>query len=184
MKPTDTLDPLLPATPPGCLDDAALQSLVDGLLAAPERATAEAHVAGCPHCQGEVAVLRSLIEGLESLEEPSVPLPFIHGVWARIDAAEAQRASQARIAASVLGVATFAAVALFALAGEQAWLTVLKVQVDQLVEAAQLLKLGGSALSTISKTFPTQLSVLIGSACAASMLLFERLLPSRHTRTA
>jgi hypothetical protein len=49
------------------LDEGTLQALLDGELAAPDRAAAEAHLAACAECAGELRALSALEERLGAL---------------------------------------------------------------------------------------------------------------------
>lgn len=94
------------------LDDGALQALMDGELAPPDRAAAEAHLAGCGACAAELRALRAVHEragGLLALGD--VPAPVAQATMAlrarRLRAgryAEARR-TLARAAVLVLALA-------------------------------------------------------------------------------
>ena len=51
-----------------------LAGYVDGTLSDPERAVVDAHLAGCATCREEIALARSALTALRSLDE--VPVPF------------------------------------------------------------------------------------------------------------
>jgi len=98
------------------LGEGALQALMDGELPPPERAAAEAHLAGCAPCAAELRALRSVHEragGLLALAD--VPAPVAQATMAlrarRLRAgryAEARR-TLARAAVLVLALAGVAA---------------------------------------------------------------------------
>jgi len=70
--------------------EATLNEYVDGTLAARERATVEAHLAGCAGCRTAVAELRRLVAEAQGLPRSIAPE---RNLWTAIDARIVQRAT-------------------------------------------------------------------------------------------
>jgi len=70
--------------------EATLNEYVDGTLAARERATVEAHLAGCAGCRTAVAELRRLVAEAQGLARSIEPE---RNLWTAIDARIVQRAT-------------------------------------------------------------------------------------------
>ena len=86
---------------PGHLGD-VLSAFLDGELAAPARAAAEAHLEGCARCAHELALVaeaRSLVRGLPPVEPPASFYPALLGGRRR------RRAMVAVAAAGMAGLA-------------------------------------------------------------------------------
>ena len=68
-----------------------LSAFLDGLVPADERVAMEAHLRGCPECQGALTRLRRLSSLLESIPAPPVPVGFSERLMARAYQRQPQR---------------------------------------------------------------------------------------------
>jgi anti-sigma factor RsiW len=74
-----------------------LQDLLDGDAEGPDRATLEAHVAGCARCRAQFARLKKLDAILRArIDEPPLSPSFDREVYARINALDTQARARAR----------------------------------------------------------------------------------------
>lgn len=60
--------------------EARLSDYLEGLLAGPERAGFDAHVASCPECAPLLASVRGLVGGMHAMEEMEVPPRLVHTI--------------------------------------------------------------------------------------------------------
>lgn len=89
---------------------------MDGGLSAGERASFEAHLAGCSVCRTALAERRAIAEGAVSLPDFDVPDDFVQGVMSRLSlpaGAESpvKRARPFRVAPALAGASALGAVA-------------------------------------------------------------------------
>lgn len=68
----------------GHLDDELLDRYADGALSAEERAAAEAHLAACDRCRGELAEMRGLIATFRAVPAEPLPIDLAPRVLARV----------------------------------------------------------------------------------------------------
>jgi anti-sigma factor RsiW len=71
-----------------------LSSYIDDQLSADERKIVEDHLAGCPDCVQELAMLRQTVHLTQSLEEIDLPHGFHASLQARLAQASAEAASE------------------------------------------------------------------------------------------
>src|SRR6266481_5237218 len=72
-----------------CQDiQAELSAYVDGELSPPQRAVVEAHLASCPHCQQELAELKTLVLGVAALPKLEPAPRFLADVRRKIAGGE------------------------------------------------------------------------------------------------
>jgi len=168
----------------GHLRDDQAQAFVDGLLDGPEREACRAHAAACADCQLLVDSYRALAVALEDLEAPAPPAGFTAAVLQRIDAAEAQRTWERRLALGILGAAAGLAVLLFALSGADAWARLAARLVDALGTAVTTTTLVREVASPILHALRIQIA--LGCAALGLPLLFalSRLVPRGAEATA
>ncbi|HZZ84494.1 MAG TPA: zf-HC2 domain-containing protein [Anaeromyxobacteraceae bacterium] len=162
------------------LDDQAAQLFADGALAPGPRAEAERHAASCAECAALIESYRALGAALEAgLGAPSPPAGFTAGVMDLIDAAEAARAFERRLALGILAVAAAAAAALFVLAGAAAWAPALSRGGALLADLAEAARLGGDVLSPLVRALRLQLAVAAAVAVLVLSALLRPLVPVR-----
>jgi anti-sigma factor RsiW len=162
------------------LDDERAQRLLEGLLPEPERAEADAHLAGCPGCRDLVASYRALSEALDGLPSEEPPSTFTAGVLARIERRERSAAWERRLALAILAAAAAAAAAFLAAGSQGAWAPTLSIWSGALVRTATALRIGADVAAPMLGA----LRIPIAACCAALGLpiLFAlgRLVPARQ----
>ncbi len=162
------------------LTDEEAQLHLEGALAAPDRARAEAHLEGCAACQALVLSFEALSESLSALPAADPPWDFTSGVMARIEEREASRASERRVAIAVLGVMGVAIAATLGLAGQAAWAPALSAVSSSTVQALQAFRIASDVLTPVVSALRVQIIVASAALGIPLVLALSRLATPRH----
>lgn len=167
----------------GHLTDAMAQRLVDGMLDPATDAGAEAHARECAGCAALVESYRLLEGALDDLDLPEVPAGFTAAVLDRIDALEATRARERRVAVAVLAGLLAAAAAAVVISGVGGLATTAGQVAEGLGELSRALRVGMGVVPSLLSA--VRLPLLVGAAaCALPLLLgLARLMPVHRTET-
>lgn len=166
------------------LDDERAQLLVEGLLPAPARTEAEAHLAGCPACRNLVGSYRALAEALGGLPSAEPPAGFTAGVLARIESRERTAAWERRLALAILGAAAAAAAGFLAAGGQGPWAPTLSGWSSALARTATALRIGADVAGPVLGALRVPIAALCAVVGLPLLLALGRLVPARRRETA
>jgi anti-sigma factor RsiW len=160
------------------LSDELAQAYVDGALSGVEADRCSEHASVCTECRFLVESYRALAAELEDLPALAPDLGFTQSVMAVIDEKERAAARERRHAFGLVGLAAFAAAALFASVGADAWAPTLTTFSDFLNSAIHGVLLGIHVAGPLASALRVQILVACVVLSLPLLIAIRHLVPS------
>jgi anti-sigma factor RsiW len=160
------------------LTDELAQAYVDGALSEREAESCSEHAASCPECLFLVESYRALASDLDALPSIEPDASFTSFVMQAIDEKERVAARERRYAFGLVGLAAFAAAALFASVGAAAWAPTLSTVSDYLNSAIHAFQVGFDVAAPIASALRAQILIACVVVSLPILLAIRQLVPS------
>ncbi|HET7755431.1 MAG TPA: anti-sigma factor [Anaeromyxobacteraceae bacterium] len=160
------------------LSDELAQAYVDDALSEREAERCCEHTACCPECCLLVESYRALSADLDALPCLEPELDFTQSVMAIVDEKEAAVARERRFALGIVGLAAFAAAALFLSVGASAWAPLFSAFSDFLNSSIRAVQLGVDVAGPIASALRVQILIACVVLSLPLLLAIRQLVPS------
>lgn len=160
------------------LTDELAQAYVDGALSESEAESCFEHAASCPDCLLLVESYRALASDLDALPAIEPDANFTSFVMHAIDVKERAVARERRYAFGLVGLAAFAAAALFLSVGAAAWAPTLSTVSDYLNSAIHAFQVGIDVAGPIASALRAQILIACVVVSLPILLAIRQLVPS------